>query len=652
MDDDPITQARLEEAATRADVRAAASPRAATLGDVLVARGLLTREKLDEALDVHRRSGERLGRVLLSLGYVSRLDMHRALGEVWGLPFVDLTRTPIDATLCHAFDPVVLADGGWIPVARKGDVVRVATSERPHAGIADVVRDVLGPQVTVTFGATTDWDVDGALRQVFRAPLADRAANHLFDSDPMLSARTVLTRPQKVLGALCALLVIAALVWQPLVVLVGVLVAANVAFALAVGFKALTAAVGWRAVRRADTRRDDRIPDHELPVYTVLVPVFGEANVVGDLVEHLGRLDYPQEKLEILLLLEEDDEETIAAARAARPPSMVKFVIVPRGKPQTKPRACNLGLVFARGEFLVIYDAEDIPEPGQLREAVSAFRNSGPELACVQARLNYYNAHENLLTRMFTLEYSWWFDYMLPGLDRLRLPIPLGGTSNHFRTSVLRELGGWDAWNVTEDADLGLRANAKGYTVGVIASTTFEEACGRYRPWIKQRTRWIKGYMQTALVHSRQPLRSLAAAGPRGALGLGLLVAGTPLTFLASPVMWVITAMSFAPALWGAGPADLLPGPFELVALANLVIGNLFMIALNALAVGRRRILGLLPFALLNPVYWILHSIAAWRALGQLAFNPFVWEKTPHGLTSHTATLGIHAAADPAHEAA
>lgn len=644
MDDDtPQVRAQRELAATRVAPIEAAAP-AGALGDVLVARGLLTPAGLGAALDVHRRSGERLGRVLLSLGYVSRLEMHRALSEVWGVPFVDLTRTLIDATLCHEFDPVVLADGGWIPVGRTGDVVRVATSERPDAAITEAVRDVLGTGVTVEFVATTDWDVDGALRQVFRGPLAHRAANHLFDSDPMLSARTVLTGPQRLLGAVGAVLLIAAVVWQPVAVLVGVLVAANVAFALAVAFKALTAAVGWRAVRRARTRRDDRIPDHELPVYTVLVPVFREANVVGDLVEHLGRLDYPQEKLEILLLLEEDDEETIAAARAARPPAMVKFVIVPRGKPQTKPRACNLGLVFARGEFLVIYDAEDIPEPGQLREAVSAFRNSGPELACVQARLNYYNAHENLLTRMFTLEYSWWFDYMLPGLDRLRLPIPLGGTSNHFRTRVLRELGGWDAWNVTEDADLGLRANAKGYTVGVIESTTFEEACGRYRPWVKQRTRWIKGYMQTALVHSRQPLRSLAAAGPRGALGLGLLVAGTPLTFLAAPVMWAITVLSFAPWLWGAGTADLLPGPFELLALVNLVVGNLFMIALNALAVGRRRILGLLPFALLNPVYWILHSIAAWRALTQLVFNPFVWEKTPHGLTSHTATLGIPAA--------
>lgn len=527
--------AAVETAATLAPLPATtATPR---LGDALVARGLLTEEQLAHALDLHRRSGQRLGRVLLSLGYVQRLDIFRVLGEAWDLPFVDLTATPVDAVLCRHFDPAVLAQEGWIPVRRLDNVVVVATSEpvRPH--ISASVRDALGDDVRVRFEATTDWDVDAALRSAFRERLTDHAANLLYDQDPMLSARHGVTRGQKALIALGGLIGGAALGLQPMLLLVAVLVAANLAFGASILFKVVTAMAGWHTIRRAHTREEDRIPDDELPMYTVLVPVYKEANVVGNLVSHLRTLDYPQESLEILLLMEEDDHETIEAARAAHPPATVRFVIVPKGDPQTKPRACNLGLVFARGEFLVIYDAEDLPEPGQLREAVSAFRNSDEDLVCVQARLNYYNAGENLLTRMFTLEYSWWFDYMLPGLDRLGLPIPLGGTSNHFRTDVLRELGGWDAWNVTEDADLGLRASAKGYTVGVIPSTTYEEACGRYRPWIRQRTRWIKGYMQTALVHSRRPVSTVAAAGWRGGIGLALLIAGTPLTFLAAPVM-------------------------------------------------------------------------------------------------------------------
>ncbi len=219
--------------------------------------------------------------------------------------------------------------------------------------------------------------------------------------------------------------------------------------------------------------------DVDLPVYTVLVPVYREANVVGDLVANLGALDYPPAKLQILLLLEEEDDETRDAAKAARPPADHHVRHHPAGQPQTKPKACNVGLFLAKGELLVIYDAEDKPDPDQLKKAVVAFSRGGRSLACVQAALNYWNAEENALTRMFTLEYSFWFDYMLPGLDASRMPIPLGGTSNHFRTDALRRLGGWDPFNVTEDADIGIRAAALGRTVSVINSTRSRRRTGR-----------------------------------------------------------------------------------------------------------------------------------------------------------------------------
>ena len=247
-------------------------------------------------------------------------------------------------------------------------------------------------------------------------------------------------------------------------------------------------------------------------------------------------------------------------------------MVIPPGGPQTKPKACNIGLALAEGEFLVIYDAEDRPEPDQLREVVAAFRDAvardGLRAGAPQL---LQHRRTNILTRMFTLEYSFWFDYMLPGLDALRLPIPLGGTSNHFRVDALRELGGWDPFNVTEDADLGVRASALGLTVGIIDSTTWEEACSEWHAWIRQRTRWIKGYMVTSLVQLRSPLEAWRNLGPRGMVGLIGLIAGTPALFLAAPIMWAFFLYTF---LGGVVPQFALPGWTQTLTFFTLVIGN------------------------------------------------------------------------------
>ena len=256
-------------------------------------------------------------------------------------------------------------------------------------------------------------------------------------------------------------------------------------------------------------------------------------------------------------------------------------------------------------------------------------RDASPETVCVQARLNYFNTTTNILTRMFTLEYSFWFDYMLPGLDAMRLPIPLGGTSNHFRVDALRQLGGWDPFNVTEDADLGVRASALGLTVGIIDSTTWEEACSEWHAWIRQRTRWIKGYMVTSLVQLRSPLQAWRNLGLRGMVGLIGLIAGTPALFLAAPIMWAFFLYTF---LGGVVPQFALPAWTQTLTFFTLVIGNGAMVALTALAARRRRNTRLMGYALLNPAYWVLHSIAAWRALFQLVVSPAHWEKTPHGI--------------------
>lgn len=321
---------------------------------------------------------------------------------------------------------------------------------------------------------------------------------------------------------------------------------------------------------------------------------------------------------------------------AAHCPQTITFVTIPAGEPQTKPKACNVGLFFARGEFLVIYDAEDRPDPDQLKKAVIAFRRAEQagdrSLVCVQAALNYWNAGQNALTRLFTLEYSFWFDYMLPGLEALRLPIPLGGTSNHFRTAELRQLGGRDPYNVTEDADLGIRAAALGMTVGVIDSTTYEEANQAYGNWIRQRSRRIKGYLQTTLVHLRHPRRLVAEVGWRQAAAFGLLVGGTPLAFLFAPPLYALFVVSLVtPTPW---IGHLFPHWVLYVGTINLVLGNSIMVYVAMLGAFKRERYRLVIWALTNPVYWVLHSIAAYKALWQLVFRPHYWEKTTHGLST------------------
>ena len=625
----------------------APSGQPAPIGETLLAAGLIDRETLSWALERQAETGERIGQILLADGRVHRLDLQRALGAQWQLPFVDLLNTDIDEALVREFDPEVLLAEGWVPVHREGNRTVVATCEPPTRELRKRVLDRLGPDAKVNLRTTTPLDVERTIVLCFREHIVRRSTGELLARRPDLSAAGGWSLGQRRCAAAAGVLVLLGLIVQWQLTLALIVAGANVAFLAAVTFKLVACLVGvgfGARVTEAPAERDDRL----LPRYTVLVPVYREANVIGELMENLGALDYPAEKLEVLVLLESDDTETIAAARAAQPPATVRLVIVPDAQPKTKPKACNVGLFLARGDLLVIYDAEDRPDSQQLRKAVAAFEQAGPQTICMQARLRYWNYRTNLLTRMFSLEYGYWFGTMLPGLDRMGLPIPLGGTSNHFRVPELRALIGWDPHNVTEDADLGLRAAVEGYRVGVIDSDTEEEACAELRPWVRQRTRWIKGYMQTALVHLRSPRRLVRQVGVVDALGFLLLIAGTPLTFLLAPVMWAGTA-----AWYGFGEPQLPlldSGTFWTIALINLIIGNGIMIGLNLIAAVRGHGWRSAPYALLNPFYWVLHSVAAWRALVQLIRNPFYWEKTPHGL----AQAGAHAQGPPrmAHELA
>jgi cellulose synthase/poly-beta-1,6-N-acetylglucosamine synthase-like glycosyltransferase len=372
------------------------------------------------------------------------------------------------------------------------------------------------------------------------------------------------------------------------------------------------------------------IPDNELPVYTILVPAYHEPQLIGQLMEHLAALEYPVSALDVKLLLEADDEETMVVARAALPGQHVQIVVVPAIHPRTKPKACNYGLLQARGELVTIYDVEDQPEPLQLRRAVVAMRRLGPAYVCLQAELAYFNTDQNRITRWFTLDYATWFRSLLPGLAALRMPIPLGGTSNHFRTDSLRSLGAWDPFNVTEDADLGMRLARHGYRVGVLDSVTLEEANSDFINWIKQRSRWYKGYLLTWLVHLRAPRATARQLSWRGLLCLNLFIGGTPLMALLNSVFWAMTVLWFA-----ARPAviqELFITPIYYVGLLCLVVGNVTVVYLNVLTVRQIDRPDLLGTALLSPLYWAMMSLAGAKAALQLALKPSYWEKTTHGL--------------------
>ncbi len=368
------------------------------------------------------------------------------------------------------------------------------------------------------------------------------------------------------------------------------------------------------------------------PRYTIFCPLYKEVAVLPQFILAISQLDYPKNRLEVLLLLEEDDTLTIEAVRAMTLPNYFQVLVVPDSRPKTKPKACNFGLAHATGEYAVIYDAEDIPERDQLKKAVLAFGQVKPQVYCLQAKLNYYNIHQNLLTRLFTLEYSLWFDLILTGLQATSAPIPLGGTSNHFRTANLRELEGWDPFNVTEDADLGMRIAKRGQATAILDSTTMEEANSQVKNWLKQRSRWIKGYMQTYLVHMRRP-REMARTSVWHVVALQLVIGGKVASMLFNPFLWVLTIAYFAlKPLVGGFIESLYIAPIYYLGLFSLVIGNFLYMYYYMMGAARRGQWDLMAYALLVPAYWVMMSLAAFYAMWELIVRPYHWNKTKHGL--------------------
>lgn len=465
----------------------------------------------------------------------------------------------------------------------------------------------------------------------YRARALHDAVNGLRENDPARSASVAFTPVQKVIGITVPVAVAIAAVFAPVVTSATVVSVLTVVYILALIDRLVLFRRGL--LGGAITIPDDRaraVPDDALPAYTVLVPAYNEPEVVGDLIANMRAIDYPQDKLQILLLLEEDDDVTIEAARAVAADDLVTVVLVPPADPRTKPKACNYGLHFATGDVVTIYDAEDKPDPLQLRRVAAAFADLDDDVVCVQGKLSFHNGTDNVLTAWFTADYGIWFGYLLPGLMSSRAPIPLGGTSNHFRRTLLDEIGAWDPYNVTEDADLGLRIAVRGYRTAVIDSVTMEEANVDPINWVRQRSRWYKGYMQTWLVHARHPRQLFSALGPVAVYRFTMLLAGTPVIACINMLFWLIAAV------WVAGQlpaiAGLFPGPIYYFSLISLVLGNSVMIYMNVIALREDGRGDLLWPALIVPVYWLMMSVASIKGMWQLIRNPSYWEKTFHGI--------------------
>nr|WP_246628009.1 glycosyltransferase family 2 protein [Paenibacillus oenotherae] len=613
------------------------------LGDQLVEARLITENQLRQALQFQQQSGGLLGDILLSLQLLEPEDLYRAIatqnniGRI-GSELSINTPVRLPETLARELEIVVIHQ--YI------NRFLVAISHPLSTEQVEEVEQHLGMPIEQVL-ATKD-EMERFWRDVYGSEMLHESTSKLADEQPHNSALQTFTRMQLGVFIAAVMILAAGLSFQFWATLLTVNLIIQLFYFVMSMFKFTVILVGSRrgAQFRYTPEEIAQIDERELPVYTILVPMYREAQVVPHLLHNLERLDYPKAKLDVRLLIEEDDDEMRTLLAEMNLPPYYTVLIVPDGLPKTKPKACNYGLIRARGEYVVIYDAEDQPDTDQLKKVFLTFKQCPEEYACIQGKLNYFNSDQNLLTRWFTQEYSMWFELLLPGIMQLNVPIPLGGTSNHFKMSVLKELGAWDPYNVTEDADLGIRLYKHGYKTAIVDSRTWEEANSKTGNWIRQRSRWFKGYMQTWLVHMRNPFKLIREIGFRGFVGFQVMILATPLLPLLNPIFWLMLVLWFG---FQVGIIrEFFPGFIYYLASFEFYVGNFLFIFSNVAGVywviqelerrgDRSFSYKLVRYALPTPIYWVLMSIAALKAAWQLITKPFYWEKTEHGLTEPPA---------------
>jgi cellulose synthase/poly-beta-1,6-N-acetylglucosamine synthase-like glycosyltransferase len=612
------------------------------LGELLMTAGLITEIELAEALARQRATGDRLGQVLLSMGAVGERDLARAFARQLALPELDVARFEPDETAIRVVPEVLARRHRFAPVAIRDHVLYLATADAVgDEALRELRRHT---QLPVRLVAAPRSSIEYLLQRIYRTKYTEIATVDLYNRVPDESAHSRVSHGQLLALVLVASAFALSFVYGPIQTLIAFNIASVLFYTSFSLYKFFLIGKALRSDLELPITAEDieALDAHELPVYTILVPLYREAAVVPRLIDGISKLDYPSTKLDVKLLVEEDDDETLHALRAIDLPAYFKLVVVPDSQPKTKPKACNYGLIQAEGKYVVIYDAEDRPDRDQLKKVISAFARVDARIVCIQCKLNYFNRTQNILTRWFTAEYSHWFDLLMPGLDASDAPIPLGGTSNHFIREKLVELGAWDPFNVTEDADLGIRLHRAGYKTAIVDSTTFEEANSDLYNWIRQRSRWVKGYIQTWLVHMRHPLKLQRQIGWRNWWSFQFVIGGTFVSFLLNPIYWGMTS------IWLMTRAhvinEIFPTWIYYTGAFGLFLGNFVFTYINVAGCMRRGHYDLVKYALLSPIYWALMSVGAWKGFVQLLYRPHYWEKTVHGLDVGVEPEYVHGA--------
>ena len=598
------------------------------LGRFLVEMGVITPGQLVLALHLQQRLELRLGDILIAEGWATPTQVREALAQQMGLAQADLSRDPPDPRLAAALPARFWLRNRLLPWRLVGADLMIATDcpatfekQRP------VLQDALpGRQLHPVL--TSRQALQEAIAANLSRDLVEAACTRVPAQQSCRSRRPV--PPGALVLAALAIAAVAGLAPTALLAVLCALAFVTLTmFSLLRGTGAVAHLLTHRHLTATKTTATPVPRPAPLPRVSVLVPLFREREIAGALLRRLERLTYPRALLDVHLVLEAHDDTTRAALQATKLPPWIDIVEVPaHGQLTTKPRAINYALDFCRGDLIGVWDAEDAPAPDQIERMVARFATAPPDVACLQGILDFYNPSANWRARCFTLEYASWFRIVLPGIARLGLVVPLGGTTHFLRRDHLERLRGWDAFNVTEDADLGVRLYRAGYRTEMIDTVTYEEANCRAWPWVKQRSRWLKGFLMTYLVHMRRPAALWRDLGPRRFLGVQAFFLGTLGQFLLAPVLWSFWGLALAGwhPLQTALPDGMIRGAMALALGAEALAVTIAMVA-----VSRRETRFLIPWALTLPLYFPLGVIAAYKALYELLVDPFYWDKTAHG---------------------